>query len=234
MTDLDGFVITSKYCYHTTKLGYCGPKEMSKDIYESAKYGVITTDVENAMKIFAAFPVYYNLISSLSGMEMFSEDVVEAYWLGNDLSLGVKTSVLKKHLEDTILKLPLHAERLKPRIDAMPNGCRPTHNFHVLVLGSVTGVLPENMKNLNRCVVNTGEVMKGNMVIYRPLIEKGRRVSLGKPVETKMKFDFCDASPGDIVSLHWGYAVQNLNQRKMKDLKKNLDLHIRMRNKTKI
>jgi len=231
---MDGLTLTCMYSYHPNKMGYCGPKELCKNIYNCAKFGAGSTDLENAMRGFIGFPAYYALISKSSGMELFTEEVVEAYWLGNDLSYEVKTSDMKQHLENTILKLAVDKDKLKKRLDGAPNGCKPTHNFHVLILGSVTGVISDEIKKINKCVVNIGEVKKGSIIEYRPLIKKGDKISLGTKKVEKMKFDFCDTEPGDIVAIHWGYVIQKLNKKKKQHLEKNLNDHIKFRNNLKI
>lgn len=221
------------YSFHPNKMGYCGPKEFCKDIYNCAKFGAASTDLENAMKGFVGFPAYYSLISKSSGMGFFTEQVVESYWLGDDLSFGIKTSDLKAHLEKTILKLAVDKDKLKKKLEIAPNGCKPTHNFHVLILGSVTGVISDEISKINKCVVNIGEVKKGGIVEYKPLIRRGNKISLGSNKREKMKFDFCDAEPGEYVSIHWGYAIQKLNKKKKRYLEKNLNNHIKFRNKMK-
>jgi hydrogenase maturation factor len=231
---MDGLTLTCMYAYHPTKMGYCGPKNLSKDIYKCAKIGAETTDLENAMRGFVGFPAYYSLISSHSGMDFFTEQVAEAYWLGNDLSSIIKTSDLVDHLRKTILKIAMDKEKITKRLDNVPNGCRPTHNFHVLLLGSVTGVISDDVSKMNKCIVNIGEVKKEGSVEFRPLVRKGEKFSFGPKKTGKMKFDFCEAKPGDYVSFHWDYVIQKLNKNKRKNLEKNLEDHIKFRNKSKI
>lgn len=225
---MNGIQLACRYAYQTTRLGYCGPKELSDMIYSCAREGVCE-ELGDSLMHYEALPIYLKLIAGTHGLEPLDLEVVEAFWLGNKLSSSIGTDAIKAAFQP-LMDVGYYKRRLKPKFDSFPIDCHPTHSFHVLLIGSITGVLDEDIESINSCLVRKGTVKNG-MVEMECLIEMDDRLVLGKREVPDMKMDFVEASTGDTVSFHWGYAAQKLDRNKSNDHAIDLKHHLRMRNR---
>jgi hypothetical protein len=227
-----GPVLFARYAFGPNRLGYCGTDDHAALLDHTA-----SRDVEPLRRLArtfdGAFP-YLELIADANGIpDPLDRRVVEAYWLGNELTARVRPRNLHRSLEG----------RFRPRLagtDAwrwleatVPAGARPVHAFHVLDVfprvgllrgGEVSGAL----QVIDACRIRWGQVRSVNgatlAVDIRPLVLGQRGLELGKArAETVERWidgiGFVDnVRGGDIVSIHWGWACDRLNPRQLRNL----------------
>ena len=88
----------ARFAYPPNVLGYCGPGE-SAALLEHADAGVAGGDLSNLARQFAGAWPYLELIAASCGRaDPLDADVVEAYWLGNELLDRVDAGVFAAHL----------------------------------------------------------------------------------------------------------------------------------------
>lgn len=174
--------------------------------------------MRDALARFEALHPYLETLAEGSGREPHDRAVVEAYWTGHPLLERAWDADYRRLLERlTHRGLPRSlAARLA---DALPPGAFPFHGFHVLFVGvgAVTGHVPTTLPNMDACRVSWGRVEAVEedvlRVARRPLRWEDRFV-LGPEEAFVAKRDPAlvpDAREGDVVSLHWGDAVERLD-----------------------
>ncbi len=225
---MNGIQLACRYAYQTTKLGYCGPKELSDMIYSCARDGACE-EIRDSLMHYEALPIYLKLIAKTHDLDPLDLEVVEAFWLGNKLSSSIGTDAIRTAFQP-LMEIGYYKKRLKPKFDSFPMDCHPTHSFHVLLIGSITGVLGKDVENINSCLVRKGTVKNG-VVEMEHLRKVDNRLVLGKRDALDMKMDFVEASTGDTISFHWGYAAQKLDRNKSNDHAVDLEHHLGMRNR---
>jgi hypothetical protein len=225
---MNGIQLACRYAYPTTKLGYCGPKKLSDKIYDCAKTGVCNGLRKHLLK-YEALPIYLNLIAGAHNKNPLDLEVVEAFWIGNELSNTIKTEDIVRSFEP-LMKVPFYKKTLEPKFSAFPEDCHPTHSFHVLLIGSITGVLDTGIGSANSCLVRKG-VFNGSRMNMEHLVEREGLWVIDKKESDNTKMDFVDPSLGDTFSFHWNYAVQNLNEDKSNYHSRDLAHHLNIRNR---
>jgi hypothetical protein len=225
---MNGLQLACRYAYPTTKLGYCGPKDLSDDIYSCAKTGTCG-DLREYILRYEALPIYLKLIAEAHDKDPLDLDVVEAFWIGSKLSNTIKTEEIRRSFIP-LMKIPFYKKRLEPKFSAFPDDCHPTHSFHVLLIGSITGVLDNSIGSANSCLVRKGD-FDGSRTMVEYLVEKKDHWTVDRKESRGMNIDFIDQSPGDIFSFHWDYAVQKLDRPKAENHTKDLIHHLDIRNR---
>jgi len=230
---MSGLKLAALYGIVTHRLGFCGPQEKTaKKIlldYISGK-DIPKGEIRKLLKNFkGAFP-YYKLIARANKIkDPFEKRVVKAYWIGNQLLEKVKTPGLKKMIvHDFSTEGLLEEKEAKLRAKTVPPGSKPHHSFHVLEIGSVSGRIVLTKKLVDLCRIGWGKVRKIDKaqneikVEYQPLTFN-KKPHLGN---LKKKYLIWDKNIlpkiklGNQVSFHWNYAIQVLNKKEAKNLKK--------------
>ncbi|MCX6798636.1 MAG: DUF6390 family protein [Candidatus Diapherotrites archaeon] len=215
----------SKYSLIPNKLGYCGPPEswpklmgfIAKPRPEQAP------EIERTLQRFYALYPYLELIAKANDAQPFDAGVIEAYWLGNKLLRSVQYSEMQK----TILSFQLHGlprEIAERKAAALPDCLLPHHSFHVLYVNFITKKVQPIVENLSNCLVQWAEVKEetkaGIKVKGVELFLEGSSLKLREKAKT-LQNPYCLAlSAGDIVSVHWGNAVEKLSSTSLNCLKK--------------
>lgn len=224
----DGVQLACRYAYPTTKLGYCGPQKLSDKVRLCAKDGECDGMRERLLG-YEALPIYLKLIAGKHGMDPLDVGVVEAFWLGNGLSFSIGTAEIREAFSP-LMKAGYYRERLGPKFDRFPPDCHPTHSFHVLLIGSITGVLGDDLESINNCLVREGVVSK-NGVDMECLVRDGDNLTVGRETVQNAKMEFVEPSPGDKLSFHWLCAAQVLDSTRSKNHSQDLSHHLRIRNR---
>lgn len=241
---MDGIKLACRYSFRPNILGLCGPE----NDFQLFNY-VVNKDYKNTLskkllkKFIGAF-AYYQLIAKANKItNPFDYRVVEAYWTGNDLLKKVEDQDIRKMIANKFSGAGLLNKNVaKNLIRKMPPNFVPHHSFHVFYLGSVTGVVPKNLKTFNSCYVSWGqikEIKDRNLIVLRSnLLQKNRKLIFGKPVSRKILFKVNNKSfiknprVGDYVSIHWGWACDELNKRSLEKLKYWTNYNLEIINKT--
>lgn len=230
----EGLRLAARYSYIPNHLGYCGPPDAEQRLLDYV-IGGSGDGVRKALTQFEALHPYLKLIAGANGKEdEFDRDVVEALWVGNRLLDKVDTDGLRATVGERFKGyLPLKV--LTCIVAAIPDGALPHHSFHVLHIQTVTGVISKTVENQDKCRISWGRVVaKGEKLTVETdelALEDGRYVlnPCVKEVEYKVGADnYVEAGAGDWVAVHWGLAVDVLDEDRLANLKdytkRNLEL----------
>ncbi|HSM38552.1 MAG TPA: DUF6390 family protein [Candidatus Limnocylindrales bacterium] len=241
---VSGPVLFGRYAFGPNRLGYCGTDD------HAALLGHAATRDDPALRTLArtfdgAYP-YLQLIASSAGIaDPLDRRVVEAYWLGNELTAGVTRADLHRSMQG----------RFRGRMAStgwswleatVPAGAGPVHAFHVLDVFPRVGLLrgeqaDDLLKVIDSCRIRWGRVLSvdaGWMVVATPTLELiDGKLRIGAAREEKVErwvdgIGFVDdVAPGDTVSLHWGWACDRLTPRQLANLVRWTDHQLRIANR---
>ena len=221
-----GPVRFARYAYGPNRLGYCGPDSADELLGEAAQGGDLRRIRDLAKGFEGAFP-YLELIARSNDIaDPLDDRVVEAYWLGNDLLDRVPAAGFGQSVE----------ERFRPRLRASawrwlatkaPDGARPVHAFHVLDVFPMVGMLrggpsDDVLRTIDSCRIRWGRVRErvgANLLVDAvPLEYRDGKLHLGDPRPETIRgwqdgLGFVDdAAPGDLVSIHWDWACERIDE----------------------
>lgn len=207
-------------------LGYCGKKSATYKFRECIINGKCDGVKKEVGKFIVLYP-YLKTISKITGKPKFSKEVIESYWIGNDLLRKAKNKdyeVLLKYLK--VQGVPkFFVDELREK---KPQKFIPSHLFQVLHIGvgKASGAVPFNLTTINNCMIRFGKIEK----IYKTNVT----VSLNSLKFTKQKkyklflkrgaiqFD-SKLTPGlksgDFVAVHWNMVIKKLNMDELNKLK---------------
>ncbi|HRY52726.1 MAG TPA: DUF6390 family protein [Candidatus Portnoybacteria bacterium] len=217
---MSGPKIAALYGLIPNKLGFCGPKQELLKKFLVGKLSI--PEIIPTLEKFEAAYAYYQLIAKKNKISSpFNKKVVEAYWLGNDLLDKFTANDLRRFVEERFCRPGLLSKsEAKKRAQLIPEGVKPHHSFHVLVLGSITGSVDftGNTKLKDICRIGWGKVkriIKNKIVIsYVPLAGK-KNISFAPPTNKTINWNkeiLPSIDIGDWVSVHWNHAIQKLNE----------------------
>lgn len=236
-----GLQLFARYAYPPNERGYCGPQ----DPQELAAYLRQGTSDPGLMRLARAFdgplPYLQSIAAAAGTDDPFSQEVVEAYWVGNDLL---------DHVDDETFRAALHAGFAThpgaewTRVQAALPGGVPHHSFHVFVTYPWAGLLrtgrAEPLRVLDQCRIRWGQVETASperlLVRSEPLAFDGQQLHLG-PARVEDAAQPVDGSqadrplePGDWVALHWQWICDRLSSRQVDDLRRHSASQLRLVN----
>ena len=219
-----GPVLFARYAYPPNALGYCGPSDPAS-VLEAADGPRRLDDLARLAAQFEGAWPYLQLIAGCHGIaDPLDRRVVEAYWVGNTLSMGVPPVELAASLDDRFERRA--GRRFTPLVAAATAGGVPQHSFHVFAVYPWLGLLRAGLEGpalevLDRCRIRWGTVVAdlGDLLVVRsrPLEFIGSALVLGderleevrRPLEGVGSVD--GLAPGDVVSLHWDWVCDRLS-----------------------
>jgi len=200
---MNGPSLCCRYSLVTNELGFCGPNGVADELRNCI---LGKSDASPLLKRFESLYPYLEIISEKHGLKPFDEEVVEAYWIGNELSENYGENEFKE-LIDKLNKRGLPKPMCENLLKNSPKSMPFTHNFHVLYVGvgNVTGSVPSTLANIEKCVISLDRVEE-----------------VGELLNSKIRFDseLLSVNDGDYVAIHWNHAVQVLSERQKKNLEK--------------
>jgi Family of unknown function (DUF6390) len=220
---IPGPILFARYAYPPNRLGLCGPAD-APALHEGALAGATREVRELALGFEGAYP-YLRLIADAAGIDdPLDARVVEAYWIGNELSAQVGPRTLHRNVADRF------RNRMRPADwrwmeAALGAGSRPVHAFHVLEVfpraGLMRGDSAPILETIDACRIRwgTAEAVAGDQLVVNAsrLELVDGRLRLGEPQPETVK-GWSDANgllggliPGDPVSVHWGWACDRLS-----------------------
>ncbi len=227
-----GPVIFARYAYGPNRLGYCGP-DGAQELFEQATEGGQEAALRSLARGFEGAWPYLELIAEANGLpDPLDRRVVEAYWLGNELLDAVGPDRLARSLE-VRFRPRLRADGWRWLATKPPVGAKPVHAFHVLdVFPRVglmrTGEVDRALQVMDACRIRWGRVEErlGDWLVVAavPLVYEGGRLSLGAARIERVQgwregSGFIDAvETGDVISIHWDWACDRLDARRLDDL----------------
>jgi hypothetical protein len=226
-----GPVLFGRYAFGPNRLGYCGTDDHAALLGHAASQD--DGELRHLARTFEGAYPYLELIARSAGIpDPLDARVVEAYWLGNDLTAAVTPSGLHRSLD----------ERFRGRVSrgtwrwleaAVPAGARPVHAFHVLDVFPRIGLLrggevDDVLKVIDSCRIRWGRVASvhdGMLTVDAPalaMVEGKLGIGPARSETVERWVDGIgfvdDVRPGDIVSLHWGWACDRLSPRQLANL----------------
>jgi len=240
-----GPVLFARYAYGPNRFGYCGPDD-SDELLEAGAAGQDRVLRALALRFEGAYP-YLALIARSSGIvDPMDRRVVEAYWLGSDLLRTVRASSFGASIDERF------RDRVRPAdwrwLATKPlDGAKPVHAFHVLDVfprvglirgGHIDGVL----QVMDSCRIRWGRVLErigDQLVVSATRLElKDGQLRHGTPGIERVQAwrdatGFIDPpEPGDVVSIHWSWACDRLDQRQLANLIAWTDRQLAIANRT--
>ncbi len=235
----DGPALFCSYAMPPNRLGYCGPD--GKDEMQAIAGQLLFDDVEPSRIVGAfdgAWP-YLELIGRLAGRDPLSREVVEAYWIGNPILDSIDLTYWGNSVSD---RFKAQAGARWERVgEALQHGGAPNHAFHVFCVYPWVGLLAEgfvepSLQVLDRCRVGWGRVVargEGYSIVRRfPLTWRDDSLTLDAPTEDRYyTVPTLQVRTGDVVSLHWDYVCQRLDEAQHRRLRRIHDLHLATANR---
>jgi hypothetical protein len=222
-TSVSGPELFARYAYPPNELGYCGPGEPAALLEAAAEGGQESLLAHLARQFEGAWP-YLELIAGCNAIaDPLDRRVVEAYWIGNDMTRRVPPSALAAALDERFSRRA--GTRFPPLIAAAWNGGVAQHNFHVFAVYPWLGLIRAGRSNvpldvLDQCRVRWGRVVarSGDLVTVasRGLELVGSQLILGdERIEVARRgvegIGLVDhLAIGDAVALHWDWVCERL------------------------
>lgn len=153
--DVAALQFCSRFALGPNIKGYCGQDSAPAHFKDCIENG-ICDHVQEELEKFIVLNPYLETISQITGLDKFSYDVIESYWLGNDLCKKAKLEHYNLLLENFSKQgVPdWLTEELKNK---QPKVFIPTHAFQVLYIGvgRASGAVPFNKHSVENCLITT-------------------------------------------------------------------------------
>jgi hypothetical protein len=236
-----GLLLFARYAYPPNLLGYCGPADnasLGGYLSEQASDDGL---LEIARKFEGAYP-WLRLIAQANDIpDPFDRAVVEAYWVGGPLLGRVGAGKLFDALRDRF-KTRMAGHEFSWLTAGLDDGCVPHHDFHVFEIYRRAGLMRDDravvaLDRMDKCRISWGRVMmveREYVVAARmPLVMKEGKLGLGKPVPVRVRAgEQDDYRAGDVVSLHWDWVCDRLDEQHLRSLVDATRRSIRHANQT--
>lgn len=226
---MNGTELAVRFSYITNSLRFCGPKEAQDQFLKYLDNKDNEIRVQELLLKFESLRPYITQIAEKVDKDCFYYDVMEAYWIGNNLLEKFNDIDMK----EIILKLVM---RGLPKSTAdkllvnLPSGLVPHHNFNVMYVGvgSTTKSVENNIQNMDNCRISWGkvlEVQQEKLIVSSKTLKKNdeKKFYLGEE-ETKtaiyQKKMLPTVKKDDTVALHWGFAPLILSNVQLNNLEK--------------
>ncbi len=237
---LDGPQIFARYAFMPNRLSYCGGDD-NRALFDYCLAGVTDDGLRRLLRKFTGAMPYLRLIAESNAiLDPFDARVVEAYWLGNDLLQGVEARALYNSLRDRFGH-QMRVRDLELVLGKAPAGAHPHHSFHVLEVCPRSG-WPQALSFMDNCRISWGNVVERDgsvlTVEVMPLLIVGHQLVLGMAEHRTVNWDVdgsgfvSTASPGDWISIHWGWACQVLSPKQVANLERWTRHHLAIVNET--
>lgn len=197
------------------QLGHCGPLA-SEGVGQYLHAPIDGGFAELAAQFEGAYPYLTLLAGGARRVDPLDADVVEAYWIGNDLLDRVSMLDFGNSIDARFRR---RAGSAWSRIAGSVAGCVAHHSYHVLHVTPWTGlmrrgVVDEPLHIVDQCCVSWAQVIDSSgpgapLVRRRPLVWAGSRLQFGEPVVEQVTSPIA-VEVGDWVALHWGTVCERL------------------------
>ncbi len=223
---MDGVALCARFSIATNRLAYCGPADAEPALYEAIVSGVGSPRAREALAKFEALMPYLEAIGAATGRDPFDREVVEAYWVGNELLSSVDRPRVVTLLE-ALTRRGLARSVARRLTEALPAEPLAHHAFHVAFVGvgSVTGHVPTTVANVEACrpaLARVTQVGPTSLEVEGPTVSAvGSRLSLGGRTVRTLARDaraLATVAPGAAVAVHWSWPALVLDARQAREL----------------
>ena len=230
---VSGPVRFARFAFPPNQLGYCGPRDTG-ELARSARGHDDPGLRELAAGFAGAYPYLQLLAASNRRADPLDADVVEAYWIGNELLHHVTCHDFGTSIDDRFRRRAGASWR---HIDTTITTGVANHAYHVLRVMPWAGLLREGivdepLRIVDRCRISWAEVLPGGpaggrvLVRRTPLVWSGSRLVYGEPVVDSVDSPF-PVAPGDAVAVHWDWICERLDTRRLAWLRAVTDQQLR-------
>ena len=235
---ISGPELFSRYARPPNLLGYCGPGDTEGVTAVASGMEMPIDEMRRVAEAFDGAWPYLELLGGLTLRHPLSTEVVEAYWIGNQLLDGVDLHDWGNSVSDRFRR---QAGRRWPAVeDALNAGGLPNHAFHVFCVYPWVGLLREGfigpaLEVLDRCRIGIGKVVEVDhrwaVVERHPLRWVDERLVPGDLLVEPFRLPEERLSVGDRVSLHWDFVCSRLSRHQAGALARNHDRHLAIANR---
>jgi len=224
---VSGPVRFARFAMPPNRLGYCGPGDDDPlDPY------VRGHEDRGLREIAAGFEGAFPYLRLLAGVgprrDPLDADVVEAYWIGNELLDRVSVHDFGRSIDDRFRRRAgcewRHIDHTIP--DGVAN--HAYHVMHVMPWAGLMrdGIVDEPLRIIDRCRVSwatvieptsvtAGDAEPSRVLVRRdPLLWSGSQLVVGAPVVEAVSSPF-PVDAGDIVAVHWDWICERLDTRQL-------------------
>jgi len=226
---IDAISLAARYAFPPNRRGYCG-----KASFQGALAACDTEKISAELGKFRAHNAYLSLIARENKKGKFDKDVVEAFWIGNKLLENVPQQALARFIREELFPRR-SAARALALADSIPDGALPHHSFNALYVNFVTDSVRRSVENYDSCCVTWGTVLsvsgkKAELMRGSVSADADGRFFL-KPVKCVVAlerdgFRFVEPREGDVVSVHWGMAIEKLSRKRAESLERYTRINI--------
>lgn len=241
---MDGVIRASRYAFGPNRLHYCGP-DANREMFNCLRANQSDRGLKNILSQFQTmYPYLLRIANANKIADPFEPQVVEAYWLGNNLLENISKNIFYRHLLDEHkLKKRLDAKSFGRVVDLIRAGALPHHSFHVLAVWKRTGNEEKlhTLESMDSCLVSWGRVVKADgpflTVGRRPLVFQGNKLTLGEAVLQKFMRvitapeDIEAVKEGDIITIHWQIPCEVISSEQAANLEKYTLMSINLVNR---
>lgn len=225
MTDTYALQLLSRFSLPPNSLGYCGNEtatEKFKKCIISGNCGGVVAEIE---KFLVLYP-YLKTAAKITNLPILNYEVIESFWLGNDLLKKAKIKDYFLLLENFLTQgVPnWFVEELKQK---QPKKFIPHHLFQVLHVGvgrASNYIVPFNLESINNCMIRWGKMARksGEQIevglnslkktdgIYQLFMEKAS-LPINSKIVSRIK-------TGDTVVVHWQQVIKILTKKEEENL----------------
>ncbi|MGE5041314.1 MAG: DUF6390 family protein [Candidatus Levyibacteriota bacterium] len=211
--------LESRFSLPPNSLGYCGLKTAGAVFQECIKTGKCER-VPQEVDHFIVLNPYLNFLHKVTALPKFSYEVIEGYWIGNDI---LKKAKAKDYflLLDYFKKQGVPDFLLDELKDRKPENFIPSHLFQVLHVGvgRASGSVPFNIETINNCMVRWGEVKKVTAekaeIELNSLREKSKGVYELTSILQEVPYSGWltpGLKMGDIAVVHWNMVIKTFSE----------------------
>lgn len=216
-----GAKLCSYFSRQPNFLGYCG-RESAKDAFRKCLLTGKCNDIPDEVSQFIVLNPYLETIAQITGLPKLSHEVVECFWLGNDLLKLCRPehyTILLKNLERQGVPSFL-IEEVRSKV---PQTFIPIHLFNIMHIGvgKASGSVPFNLESINHCMIRWGTVTnikEGIATINAVELSSDAKIettTLDLPYDT---FLFPTLKIEDTVAIHWGSIAKKLETKELENL----------------
>jgi hypothetical protein len=223
--DKKALELCARFTLQPNELGYCGTTSASAKLKKCILKGKCD-GLEEEFESFIVLNPYLETIAKATGKDKFSYEVIESYWLGNDLLKEIKPD----HYQDLIKNLTSQGipKFLTKEISKkIPKSFIPVHLFNILHIGvgKASGSVPFNLKSINNCMIRWGNVLdqkinKSTKTCTVKITQLDKEWKLTETIE-EVGIDHAltpDLKTDDSIAIHWGFVAKKLSDKELTNL----------------
>ncbi|NYZ74207.1 hypothetical protein H0O00_03630 [Candidatus Micrarchaeota archaeon] len=223
---MNGAALSASYAFPPNSYGYCGKGSFTHTMRSFLRGDVTPESLETELRMFPSHYSYLSLIARENSRKAFDNDVVRALWIGNALLDNIPCDSLR-----SFIKRDLFAGKQKQRAEKLarnvPDGLLPHHSMNALYVKFVTNKVARSIDSYDSCCVTAGKIISlssRSAIVDRFSISWDGGFCIGKRRGhiALERNGICVAGAlkrGDIVSVHWGMAIQKLGMKDFNMLK---------------